>query len=72
MKSGKSAKVYQFPTTTRKKIVCQYSSDTTTERSPSPKVNDKTDIELRLLGAVIGATLMFGIMYLSALTIYGV
>jgi hypothetical protein len=35
-------------------------------------VNDKTDIELRLLGAVIGATLMFGIMYLSALTIYGV
>jgi hypothetical protein len=27
---------------------------------------------LKLLGAVIGGSLMLGIMYLSALTIYGV
>ncbi len=70
--SGKSAKVYQFPTTTRKRIVCQYSTGTTTEPSPNRKVSKTVDTELRLLGVVIGASIMFGIMYLSALTIYGV
>jgi hypothetical protein len=35
-------------------------------------VSKTVDTELRLLGVVIGASIMFGIMYLSALTIYGV
>lgn len=68
--SGKKSKVIQFPTHTRSKIVCQYSSGTTTEPAPSRKVSD--NLELKLLGAVIGGSLMLGIMYLSALTIHGV
>ncbi len=68
--SGKKSKVIQFPTHTRKKIVCQYSTATTTEPWPSRKVSD--NLELKLLGAIIGGSLMLGIMYLSALTIYGV
>jgi hypothetical protein len=67
--SGKKSKVIQFPNATRKKIVCQYSTGTITEPLPSRKVND--NLELKLLGAVIGGTLMLGIMYLSSLTIYG-
>jgi hypothetical protein len=34
-------------------------------------VSKIVDNEFKLFGAVIGATFMFGIMYLSALTIYG-
>ena len=69
--SGKKSKVIQFPTATRNRIVCQYSSGTTIEPSHNHKVSKIVDNEFKLFGAVIGATFMFGIMYLSALTIYG-
>ena len=52
--SGKKSKVIQFPTATRKKIVCQYSTDTTTEQSPSPKVNKIVDYYKKEWPAKIG------------------
>ena len=67
--SGRKSKVIQFPTATRKKIVCQYSSDTTTEPYRNRKVNDS--IEIKLLGAVIGGSLMYGLFILVGLNIYG-
>ncbi len=60
MTYGKNAKVYPFPKTTRRRIVCQYSSVTTTEPSPSLKVNDKIYWPT-ILGLVIG------IVYVSIL-----
>ena len=41
MKSGENVKVYQFPKTTRRKIVCQYMTDTITEPLPCHKENDR-------------------------------
>ena len=67
--SGKKSKVIQFPTATRKKIVCQYSSGITTELFRNRKVNSIT--ELKILGAVIGGSLMYGLFILVGLTIYG-
>ena len=67
--SGKKSKVIQFPTATRKRIVCQYSSGTTTEPSHNRKVN--SNIELKLLGAVIGGSLMYGLFILAGMSIYG-
>ena len=67
--SGKKSKVIQFPTATRKKIVCQYSSGTITEPSRNRKAN--SNLELKLLGAVIGGSLMYGLFTLVGLSIYG-
>ena len=67
--SGKKSKVIQFPTATRKRIVCQYSSGTITEPYRNRKVNN--NLELKLLGAVIGGSLMYGLFTLVGLSIYG-
>ena len=73
--SGKKSKVIQFPTATRKKIVCQYSTDTTTEQSPSPKVNKIVDYYKKewpaIVGSLLGTIVMFLTMYFAALTIHG-
>lgn len=50
--SGRKSKVIQFPTHTRKKIVSQYLSDTTTEQSPSLKENKL--LWPTIIGIIIG------------------
>lgn len=74
--SGKKSKVIQFPTVTRKKIVCQYSIGTTTEPSPSPKGNKLVEYYKKewpaILGAMLGTIMMFLTVYFAWATIYGV
>ena len=74
--SGKKSKVIQFPTATQKKIVCQYSSDTTTEQAPSRKANSLLEYYKRewptIVGALLGTIVMFLTIYFAALTIHGV
>ena len=67
--SGRKSKVIQFPNATRKKIVCQYSKGITTERYRNRKVND--NLEIKLLGAVIGGSLMYGLFILVGINLYG-
>ena len=73
--SGEKSKVIQFPTVTRKKIVCQYSNDTTTEQVPSPKGNKMLEYYKKewpaIVGSLLGTTVMFLTMYFAALTIHG-
>ena len=52
--SGRKSKVIQFPNATRKKIVCQYLSDTTTEPLPSPKVSKYKLYCPTAIGLIIG------------------
>ena len=73
--SGKKSKVIQFPSATQKKIVCQYSSDTTTEQSPSRKGNKLVEYYKKewpaIVGALLGTIVMFLTIYFAALTIHG-
>ena len=73
--SGKKSKVIQFPSATQKKIVCQYSTDTTTEQSPSPKANKLLNYYKQnwpaILGSLLGTTMMFLTVYFAYLTIHG-
>lgn len=73
--SGKKSKVIQFPTATRKKIVCQYSNVTTTEQAPSRKGNKLLEYYKKewptIVGAMLGTIVMFMTVYFAALTIYG-
>lgn len=73
--SGEKSKVIQFPTNTRKKIVCQYSNATTTEQSPSPKANSLVDYYKNewptIVGALFGTIVMLLTVYFAALTIHG-
>ena len=52
--SGRKSKVIQFPNATRKKIVCQYLSDTTTEPYRSPKVSKYKSYCPTAIGLIIG------------------
>lgn len=67
--SGRKSKVIQFPTATRKRIVCQYLSGTITEPYRNRKVND--NLEIKLLGAIIGGSLMYGLFILVGINLYG-
>jgi|LakMenEpi03Aug12_release.lakeMendotaPanAssembly.Ray.scaffolds.fasta_scaffold1081201_1 hypothetical protein len=73
--SGKKSKVIQFPTATQKKIVCQYSTDTTTEQSPNRKGNKLVEYYKKewptIVGALLGTIVMFLTIYFAALTIHG-
>lgn len=73
--SGHGVKVIQFPTATRKRIVCQYSSDTTTEQVPSPKGNKLVEYWKKewpaIVGAFLGTIVMFLTIYFAAITIHG-
>ena len=73
--SGKKSKVIQFPSATQKKIVCQYSSDTTTEPVPSRKGNKLVEYYKKewpaIVGALLGTIVMFLTIYFAALTIHG-
>jgi hypothetical protein len=73
--SGKKSKVIQFPTNTRNRIVCQYSTDTTTEQSPSRKENKMWEYYKTMwpaiVGSLLGTTVMFLTVYFAALTIHG-
>ena len=75
--SGKKSKVIQFPTHTRSKIVCQYSTGITTEPSPSPKESKFSLWEYykkewpTIVGALLGTIVMFLTIYFAALTIHG-
>lgn len=73
--SGKKSKVIQFPTNTRNRIVCQYSTDTTTEPSPSRKGNKLVEYWKKewpaIVGAFLGTIVMFLTIYFAALTIHG-
>lgn len=74
--SGRKSKVIQFPSNTRKKIVCQYLSGTITEPSPSPKANSLLDYYKNMwptiLGSILGTTMMFLVFYFAWATIHGV
>ena len=73
--SGRKSKVIQFPTHTRKRIVCQYSNDTTTEPLPSRKENKMIEYYKKtwptIVGSLLGTSVMFLTIYFAALTIYG-
>ena len=75
--SGKKSKVIQFPSATQKKIVCQYSTGTTTEQSHSLKESKFSIWEYykkewpTIVGALLGTIVMFLTIYFAALTIHG-
>lgn len=59
MKYGEKSKVLKFQPTTRKRIVCQYTTATTTE--PLPSLKESNSYWPTLLGAFIG------LLYISIL-----
>ena len=74
--SGKKSKVIRSQINTRSRIVCQYSTVTTTEPSPSRKGNKMWEYYKKewpaILGSMLGTTMMFLIFYFAALTLKGV
>lgn len=73
--SGKKSKVIQFPSHTRSKIVCRYSTGTITEPSPSRKANRLVEYYKKewpaIVGALLGTIVMLLTIYFAALTIHG-
>jgi hypothetical protein len=74
--SGRKLKVIQSQIATRKRIVCQYSTATTTEPSPSRKENKMIEYYKKewpaIVGSILGTTVMFLTFYFAALVLKGV
>ena len=73
--SGKKLKVIRSQNPTQSRIVCQYSTDTTTEPSHNHKVNSIFKYYKKewpaIVGGLFGTTLMLLTFYFAALIIYG-
>ena len=74
--SGRKSKVIRYQSPTRSRIVCQYSTGTTTEPSPSRKGNKMIAYWKKewpaIVGSILGTTLMFITFYFAALVLKGV